>query len=157
MVITGLALILLSNCSTSSYITDNESRERQEMIRKYRTGINLTDVALQIGTVFTSAEFGVDIAPIPESRSFTKMKLINESSDTMIVNMVTDRLWRDSTYCDIREIVIPPSKSAKFVTPLGADYNVYFRKDFDAPEDEKIEINTAKDRVIRLGGGTVKK
>jgi len=126
------------------------------MIRKYRTGINLSDVALQIGTVFTSAEFGVDIASAPSPRSFTRLKLINESGDTMFVNMVTDCLWRDSSYCDIREIVMPPRKSAKLVTPIGAVYFVYFRKDFNAPDDEKIEINTATDRVIRLGGKTVK-
>ena len=151
-----MTLILFSNCRTSSYITDEESRERQKVIRRYRTGINISDVMVQFGSAFSTAMTGVTIYSAPELKSFKKMKLKNESQDTLIVNMITDFLWRDSTYCDIREIVIPPSKSARLIAPIGATYNVYYRKDFNATDDEKIEINTASERMIRLGGEIVK-
>lgn len=155
-VMSVLALTLFSNCRTSSYITDEESRARQKVIRRYRTGINFSDAMVQIGSAVTTAMAGVNISSLAATRSFKKLKLKNESRDTMFVNMVTDFLWRDSTYCDIREIIIPPSKSAKLIAPLGATYNVYYRRVFDAPEDEKIEINTANERIIRLGGDTSK-
>jgi len=143
--------ILLSNCRTSSYITDKDSRQQQKMIRRYRTRINFSDVMIQVGSVVTSATTGLNIYASTELKSFRKLKLMNESGDTLFVNMITDCRWRDSTYCDIRGIVIPPSKSARLIAPLGAIYNVYYRKDFEAPDDEKIEINTATDRIIRLG------
>lgn len=152
-----MALILFYNCRTSSYITDEESRERQKVIRRYRTGINFSDILVQVGSVVTATTMGLNIYSTPESRSFKKMRLKNESLDTMFVNMVTDFLWRDSSYCDIRNIVIPPLKSAKLIAPVGATYNVYYRNDFDAPDDEKIEINTSKDKIIRIGGEMAKR
>ena len=155
-VLTIMALIFLANCKTSSYITDQESRQRQKMIRRYRTGINFSDVFVQVGSAVTTAMTGYNINSELNSKSFRKLRLKNECQDTLFVNMVTDYLWRDSSYCDIKEIVIPPLKTAKLIAPLGATYNVYFRKDFDAPDDEKIEINTGKDRLVRLGAEMAK-
>jgi len=151
IVMTIMALIILVDCKTSSYITDQDSRQRQKMIRRYRTGINFSDVFVQLGSAVTTATTGLSLYSATESKSFKRLKLKNECQDTLFVNMITDCLWRDSSYCDIREIVIPPLKTVKLVAPLGATYNVYFRKDFDAPDDEKIEINTASDRIVRLG------
>lgn len=156
IVMTVMALIFLVNCKTSSYITDQESRQRQKMIRRYRTGINFTDVFVQVGSAVTSAMTGYNINSELNSKSFRKFRLKNEGQDTLFVNMVTDYLWRDSSYCDIREIVIPPLKTAKLITPLGATYNVYFRKEFNAPDDDKIEINTGSDRLVTLGGESAK-
>lgn len=154
--IISMAIIIFSNCTTSSYITDNESRQRQKMMRRYRTGINFSDAFIQFGSAMTNAMTGVNIYSAPESRAFKMLKLKNESQDILFVNMVTDCLWRDSTYCDIREIVIPPLRSAKLIAPLGATYNVYYQKDFDAPDDEQIEINTTKNRIVKLGAKMAK-
>jgi hypothetical protein len=145
-----VTLYLIVSCKTSGYITDQESIHRQKQMRKYRTGINIADVGLLVASSVGAAFTGVNLYPEPQSKSFRKMVLISESKDTLFVNMVTDWLWKDSAYCDIREIVLPPMQSAKIIVPLGAAYNIFFRNDFNAPDDEKVEINTSKTRRLKL-------
>jgi len=144
------SLTLLSSCITSAYITDQESIERQKEMRKYRTGLNFAEVGVLFASAVGEAFTGVSIYPAPSPQSFRKMKLINVSKDTLYINMVTDWLWKDSVYCDIREIIMPPLESAKVIVPLGAAYNVFFRTDYNAPDDEKVEINTAENGRLRL-------
>jgi len=148
-----ISLIIFSSCVTSAYITDQESIERQKEMRKYRTGVNFAEVGVLFASAVGEAFTGVNIYPEPSRQSFRKMRLINESKDTLYINMVTDWLWKDSAYCDIREIVMPPLESAKVIVPLGAAYNIYFRTDYNTPDDEKVEINTAETGRIKLNPG----
>jgi len=145
-----ISLIMLSSCVTSAYITDPESIARQKEMRKYRTGINFAEVGALFASAVGEAFTGVSIYPEPTPQSFRKMKLLNESKDTLYVNMVTDWLWKDSAYCDIREIVMPPLESAKVIVPLGAAYNIFFRTVYEAPDDEKVEINTSQVGRVKL-------
>jgi len=145
-----ISFTILSSCVTSAYITDQESIERQKEMRKYRTGVNFAEVGVLFASAVGEAFTGVSIYPEPSPQSFRKMKLINVSKDTLYINMVTDWLWKDSVYCDIREIIMPPLESAKVIVPLGAAYNVFFRTDYNAPNDEKIEINTAENGRVKL-------
>lgn len=145
-----ISLVLFSSCVTSGYITDQESVERQKEMRKYRTGVNFAEAGLLVASAVGAALSGVAIYSEPQSQSFKKMKLVNESKDTLFVNMVTDWLWKDSVYCDIREIVMPPLQSAKVIVPMGIAYNIFFRNDFNAPDDEKVEVNTADISRVRL-------
>ncbi len=151
-----ISLIILSSCVTSAYITDQESIERQKEMRKYRTGVNFADVGLLVassaGAIFT----GIDIYPNPQPQSFKKLVLISESKDTLFINMVTDWLWKDSAFCDVREIVMPPLQSAKVIVPMGAAYNIFFRTDYNAPDDEKVEINTSEITRVKLKPGKLK-
>jgi len=151
-----ISLIILSSCVTSAYITDQESIERQKEMHKYRTGVNLSEIGVLFASAVGEAFTGVNIYPQPSPQSFRKMKLINESKDTLYINMVTDWLWKDSAYCDIREIVMPPLKSAKVIVPLGAAYNIFFRIDYNAPDDEKVEINTAETGSVKLKPNKIK-
>jgi|SRR5674476_125459 len=148
-----VSLTILSSCVTSAYITDQESIERQKEMRKYRTGVIFAEVGVLFASAVGEAFTGVSIYPEPSPQSFRKMRLINESKDTLYINMVTDWLWKDSVYCDIREIVMPPLESAKVIVPLGAAYNIFFRTDYNAPDDEKVEINTAEIGRIKLNPG----
>ncbi|HEY3389050.1 MAG TPA: hypothetical protein VGK38_05725 [Prolixibacteraceae bacterium] len=145
-----LALILFSSCVTSAYITDQESIERQKEMRKYRTGVNFAEVGIIFASAVGEAFTGVNVYPEPSQQSFRKMVLVSESKDTLFINMVTDWLWKDSTYCDIREIVMPPLKTAKVIVPMGVAYNIFFRTDYNAPDDEKVEINTAETTRVKL-------
>lgn len=145
-----ILLLLFSSCATSAYITDQESIKRQKEMRRYRTGINFAEVGILVASAVGEAFSGVNVYPEPSTQSFRKMVLVNESKDTLFINMVTDRLWRDSTYCDIREIVMPPLQSAKVIVPMGIAYNIFFRNDFNAPDDEKVEVNTADISRVRL-------
>jgi hypothetical protein len=155
-VATYVLLILFSSCATSAYITDQESVKRQKEMRKHRTGINFAEAGLLFASAVGEAFTGVNIYPEPTPQSFRKMILVNDSKDTLFINMVTDWLWKDSVYCDIREIVMPPRQSAKVVVPMGIAYNVFFRNDFNAPDDEKVEINTAEVRRLKLSQGIEK-
>jgi len=145
-----ILISLLLSCKTSAYITDQESIERQKEMRKYRTGVNFADVGLIVASSVGAAITGIAIYPNTQTHAFKKMKLDNEAADTLFVNMVTDWRWKDSVYCDIREIVIPPLRSAKVIVPMGVAYNVFFRTDFNARDDEKVEINTAEMIKVRL-------
>ena len=151
-----ISLTILSSCVTSAYITDQESIERQKEMRKYRTGLNFAEVGVLFASAVGEAFTGVGIYPGPSPQSFRKMRLINGSKDTLYINMVTDFLWKDSVYCDIREIVMPPLESAKVIVPLGAAYNVFFRTDYNAPDDEKVEINTAETGRVKLNPNKIK-
>lgn len=148
-----ISLLIFSSCVTSAYITDQESIERQKEMRKYRTGVNFADVGLLIASSAGAVLTGVEIYPGPQPQSFRKLVLVSESKDTLFINMVTDWRWKDSVYCDVREIVMPPLQSAKVIVPMGAAYNIFFRNDYNAPDDEKVEINTAETGRIRLNPG----
>ena len=147
--------LLLSSCKTSGYITDQESIQRQKEMRKYRTGVNFADVGLIVASSVGAVLTGVNFYPDQQSHAFKKMMLVNESKDTLFVNMVTDWLWKDSVYCDIRDIVMPPLKSAKVIVPMGAAYNIFFRNNYYAPDDEKVEVNTSEINKVRLKPGKV--
>ena len=145
-----LSYALLFSCAPSAYITDPESVKQQKEMHKYRTGINFADAGLLVAGGVSQIFTGVNFYSEPRQQSFRKLVLVNQSSDTLFINMVTDKLWKDSTYCDIRDIVMPPHQSAQILVPMGATYNVFFRNDFDAPDDEKIEINTSNTGKVKL-------
>ena len=119
-------------------------------MRQYRTGVNFAEAGLLVASAFGALLTGVNIYPEPKSQSFKKLRLVSQSKDTLFVNMVTDWLWKDSAYCDIREIVMPPMESAKVIVPMGAAYNIYFRNDFNAPDDEKVEVETSRTGRVKL-------
>lgn len=156
MKITGLLittctiLSFLSSCTTSAYITDPESVHLQKEMRKFRTGLNFAEAGLLMASSIGEAFTGIAVYPEAQNQSFRKLVLVNQSKDTLYVNMVTDQLWKDSTYCDIRDIVMPPLQSAQVIVPMGAAYNVFFRIDYNTPDDEKVEINTAQIRKVKL-------
>jgi len=86
---------------------------------------------------------------ISRERAFKKISLLNESADTLSVNMVTDIVWKETGYCDIMGIVLPPGATQKLLVPYPAAYNVYFKTPYT--EEEKFELRTDdKHRVIKL-------
>lgn len=145
-----IILSILVSCTTSAYITDPESVHLQKEMRKFRTGLNFAEAGLLMASSIGEAFTGIAVYPESQSQSFRKLVLVNQSKDTLYVNMITDQVWKDSTYCDIRDIVMPPLQSAKVIVPMGAAYNVFFRNDYSAPDDEKVEVNTALVRKVKL-------
>jgi len=140
----------LLSCSVSGYITDPQSVKRQKEMHSQRTGLNIGEGFLVVGSAIGAAFTGIDFYSPTEGRAYRKMKLLNGSKDTLFVNMVTDWQWKDSTYFDIREIVMPPKKTMKLIVPMGISYNIYFRNNYNAPDDEKVEINTANVSQVKL-------
>jgi len=145
----------LCACRVSSYLTDQKSIELQKSLRKHRTGVNIGEGLLVAGSAAVSLFTGF-VFFTPEQQAYRKLKLSNQSSDTLFVNMVTDWQWKDSTYFDLKEIVMPPKKSMKVVVPNNVAYNIYFRTNYDTPDDEKVEINTGETRNVKLNSNRSK-
>jgi len=77
---------------------------------------------------------------------------VNESSDSLFVNMVTDIVWKEDGYCDIMGIVLPPISTQSLLVPYPAAYNVYFHT--PSSQEEKLEIRTdSKYRNFKLKPG----
>jgi len=145
-----VSLTVIWSCAVSGYITDPDSIQRQKKMHSYRTGVNIGEGFLVVGSAIGAAFTGIDLYTQTQGRAFRKLKLLNDSKDTLFVNMVTDYQWKDSTYFDIREIVMPPLMSMKLIVPIGVAYNIYFRNDYNAPDDAKVEINTSDTGKVRL-------
>jgi len=156
IIVVLISLAILLSCRASGYIADPQSIKRQEQMRNYRTGVNIADIGLIVAASVGAIYTGLNVYANPQSQSFKKMRLVNDSNDTLFVNMVTDFHWKDSSFCDIREIVLPPLQKARMIVPLGVVYNIFFRNEFNAPDDEKVEINTAQIRKVRLKPGKIK-
>jgi len=145
-------LLLGGGCTNTRYLTDSASIGRQHEMRKQRAGVNAGDVLLSVVNLIISQTLDSEYSINKSERAFKRIKLVNESTDSLIVNMVTDIVWKETGYCDIMGITIPPGKKQKLLVPYPAAYNVYFRT--PVSEEEKIEVRTDnKHRIISLRPG----
>jgi hypothetical protein len=140
MIILVLAAVVCGSCTSTRYLSDKQSIDRQHDMRKNRTGTNVGDILLSFANVFISGVLNTDYEITQSERAFKRISIINESADTLTVNMVTDIVWKETGYCDIMGIVLPPRAKQKLLTPYPAAYNVYFRTPYS--EEEKLEIRT---------------
>ncbi len=141
-------------CASSRYIRDDASVERHKKIRGNRTANIVGDTFITTGFLVLSAILGSDEIELPESsRLFKTITLHNQSSDTMIINMLTDYILRDSIYCDIMDMRIPPNKKGRLLLPNGALYNVYFSNTPEPDDDEMIQLDTQSRRKLALRPG----
>ena len=146
------AIILFGGCTNTRYLTDPVSTDRQHDMRKHRTGVNTGDVLLSLANFFISQTFDSNYEINASERAFKRITLYNESTDSLYINMVTDIVWKETGYCDIMGIALPPGSKQKLLVPYPAAYNVYFRT--PASEEEKLEVRTDnKHRVIKLRPG----
>lgn len=149
---TFILLLFESSCTSTRYLTDQTSIERQKDMKQNRTGGNIGDVFLNIAGLFISATLNTGYEVYSSERSFKRISVVNQSADTLFVNMVTDIVWKETGYCDIMGIVLPPGTKQKLLAPYPAAYNVYFRTPYS--DEEKIEIRTdGKRRRISLRDG----
>lgn len=146
------ALILCGGCTNTRYLTDSVSIGRQHDMRSNRTGKNIGAGCLNFASLVLSAILDIEFQTVQSEREFKKITLVNESTDSLIINMVTDIVWKESGYCDIMGIVLPPQARQKLLGPYPAAYNVYFRT--PDSEEEKLEVRTDnKHRIIKLRPG----
>jgi hypothetical protein len=147
-----LTTISISSCTSTRYLTDDTSIERQKDMKRNRTGGNVGDVFLNLASFVLSATLNTGYEVYSSEREFKRISLVNESADTLFVNMVTDIVWKETGYCDIMGIVLPPGAKQKLLAPYPAAYNIYFRTPYS--DEENLEIRTdGKHRVIRLKEG----
>lgn len=146
------AIICIGGCTNTRYLTDSKSIDRQHDMRRNRSGVNVGDVFVNMANLFISGALNTDFEVSGSKRAFKRVALINESTDSLFVNMVTDIVWKETGYCDIMGIVLPSGARQKLLVPYPAAYNIYFRSPFT--EEEKLEISTEnKHRKIRLREG----
>jgi len=144
-----ITLIAISGCTSTKYLTDQVSIDRQHDMRRHRTGGNVVDVLLNLTNIIISSTLNSEFEPVQSERAFKKISIQNQSRDSLFVNMVTDVLWKDNEYCDIMGIVLPTGAKQRILVPYPAAYNVYFRT--PNSEEEHIEIRTdSKTSVFKL-------
>lgn len=147
------AILLWGGCTNTRYLTDPTSIGRQRDMKKSRTGGNIEDVGTNFASFLLTVFFNISYDVSSGERAFKRISLVNESADSLYVNMVTDIVWKESGYCDIMGIELPPGAKQKLLVPYPAAYNIYFRSPFSEVE-EKLEVLTEnKRRQIKLKEG----
>lgn len=146
------AVILFGGCTNTRYLTDANSIERQKDMKSNRVGKNIGEGCLNMSLFILAGVLNYDFEPIESERAFKRISVVNQSLDSLYVNMVTDILWKEEGYCDIMGIVLPPGAKQKLLLPYPAAYNVYFRS--PNSEEEMLEIRTdSKLRRVNLKTG----
>jgi hypothetical protein len=146
------AILCCGGCTNTRYLTDSKSIDRQHDMRSHRTGVNVGDAFLNVLNLVIAGTLNSGFEVTQSDRSFKRIRITNESADSLLVNMVTDIVWKEDGYCDIMGIQLPPKASQSLLVPYPAAYNVYFRT--PVSEEEKLEIRTdSKYRNIRLKPG----
>lgn len=148
-------IISCGGCTNMRYLTDQTSIERQHDMRAHRVGKNIGEGSLNVASFIISGVLNSDFVAIQSERAFRKISIINQSTDSLFVNMVTDIAWKEDGYCDIMGIVLPPGAKQKLLVPYPAAYNVYFKTPYS--DEEKIEIRTdGRHGIIKLKEGMTK-
>jgi hypothetical protein len=146
------AIIIFGGCTNTRYLTDPTSRGRQRDMKKHRIGNNVGEVFLNFFSFILSEAIDSEYEITKSERAFKKISIVNESTDTLFVNMVTDVVWKESGYCDIMGIVLPPKAKQRMLVPYPAAYNIFFQTPYT--EEEKLEIRTDNKHrrfVLRAG------
>lgn len=152
----GLIMLLtVSSCTNTRYLTDSASVDRQRDLRTQRVGKNIGEGCLNMSFFILAAVLNSGFSPVESERTFKRISIDNQSTDSLYVNMVTDIVWKETGYCDIMGIVLPPGAKQKLLVPYPAAYNVYFKTPYS--EEENIEIRTDSNlRIIKLKSGMTK-
>jgi hypothetical protein len=148
-------IICCGGCTNTRYLTDQTSIDRQHDMKTHRVGKNIGEGCLNLSFFIISVILDSQFTPIESERTFKRISIVNLSADSLYVNMVTDIVWKETGYCDIMGIALPPGAKQKLLVPYPAAYNVFFRTPFS--EEEKLGIRTdSKLRIINLDPGMTK-
>ena len=102
------AILFCGGCTNTRYLTDSTSIGRQHHMRANRTGANLGDVGINVANFLIAAIFNTQYEVHSRDRTFKRISIVNQSADSLYINMVTDIVWEEDGYCDIMGIVLPP-------------------------------------------------
>lgn len=138
-----VSVLFLLSCSTPKYFHDESSLIRQKEIQSSRAANITEDIINGIFEVSSAALLEMEPDWNPSERQFKKVKLVNPSTDTIYVNMLTDLEWDENDYCDFMDIRIPPKTDCKILVPTEAAYNLYYSNTPQSDDDELMEIFTS--------------
>jgi hypothetical protein len=154
MACTLICALFLSSCVSYRYIRDDESLRLQKKIQGRRTANIAGGSLLTLGSAALAFFTGVYIGYVPGENNLKTLKLVNTSTDTLQVNLLSDVFWKDSVYCDFRDIRIPPGEKCRLLVPANGLYNLYFSNTADSEEDdEMIQVSPLAGTKISLTTG----
>lgn len=145
--------VFLYSCSTPKYFHDKSSFERQKELKTSRSQNITSEIAMGIYSIFASAALDLNVEYYPSEQEFKKLNLINPTTDTMYINMLTDIYWDENNYCDFMDIRIPPKTECKVLVPVNANYNLYFSSTPQDDDDEMLKIFTSDLKRVSLYPG----
>ena len=148
----GVAIMVFS-CNSPKYIYDSSSLNRQKELHGKRSANVLDGILSGSVSVISSVVLATEVEWQLTEQQFKKLSLINPTSDTIYVNMLTDIFWDKEIYCDFMDIRIPPKKNCKVLVPVNASYNLYFSNTPEEGDDEMLEIFTGKINSVSLYPG----
>lgn len=146
-------IIILQGCASPKHIYHKPSYERQKELKNSRGANVFIDIMAGIGSVCVGAMLDTEVDYVPTDQQFKKLKLINPTTDTMYINMLTDLVWDNEDYCDFMDIRIPPKQKCKVMVPMHAAYHLYFSNTPQSDDDEMIEIFTTDVKRFSLYPG----
>ena len=91
-----ISIIYFTSCTNTRYLTDSKSIDRQHDMRSNRYRVNIGDVFVNIANFFISGVLNTGFEVSQSERAFKRITIVNESSDSLFVNMVTDMVWKES-------------------------------------------------------------
>jgi len=154
MAYTLICALFLSSCVSYRYIRDEDSLHLQKKIQGRRTANIAGGSVLTLGSAVLAFFTGFYVGYMPEGRSLKTLKLVNASPDTLQVNLISDLFWKDSIYCDFRDIRIPPGEKCRLLVPSGGLYNLYFSNTVNSEEDDEvIRVSPLEGSKISLSPG----
>ncbi len=154
MACTLICALFLSSCISYRYIRDEESLRLQKKIQGRRTANIAGGSLLTLGSAVLAYFTGVFVGYAPGANALKTLRLVNTSTDTLQVNLLSDTFWKDSTYCDFRDIRIPPGQKCRLLVPSNGLYNLYFSHTPNSEEDdEMIQVSPIAGAKISLTPG----
>jgi hypothetical protein len=154
MASTLICALFLWSCISYRYIRDDESLRLQKKIQGRRTANIAGGSLLTLGSAVLAYFTGVYVGYTPGGNSLKTLRLVNTSPDTLQVNLLSDVFWKDSLYCDFRDIRIPPGEKCRLLVPSSGMYNLYFSNTVNSEEDdEMIQLSPLAGAKISLTPG----
>jgi len=141
---------IFTACSSPKYIYNESSYNRQKELQTCRGKNIAKEISLGLFSACTAATLDMEFSYYPSEQQFKKLKLINSTTDTMYINMLTDVFWDTKNYCDFMDIRIPPKKSTKILVPVDVNYNIYFSITPQNDDDELLHIFTSDLKQLSL-------
>jgi len=138
------------SCSAPQYFHDEASLQRQKELQSARSANVAEEIAWSVFSIFSAAVLETDFDYYPQEQEFKKLNLVNPTTDTLYINMLTDVFWDKNDYCDFMDIRIPPKEECKVLVPLRANYNLYFSNTKQSDDDDLMQIYTSDISKIAL-------
>ena len=150
--------VLLSdlNHPRYKYLLDFDSKISQQKLRnmegyysKASTGIFFLD-ALGNSTASRNSNYYNPQHYTDMPRLFRKIKIVNEETDTLFADLITELPLNHEYSCSVRKIFLPMKKSITLVTALGEPYQFIYRWGKNSTEEQTFSFYTSAHKKLHV-------